>query len=83
MDYFKDPLTNNLNVFKFEELNKLWAVLFRYAEGKAFHVHKVNENPNKQEIKFTVGQKKRIYELFREEFETFGYKRDYPGASTL
>lgn len=85
IDYFRDPLTNNIHVYKYEKLHELWGKLKDYADGRPFNIYHTNRNERKHEcpIEFTVNQKKRIYKLFEEEFDTFGYECGFPTASTL
>lgn len=85
IDYVSDPLTDNIHIYKFEKLHELWGKLKDYAVDKPFNVHHINQNLNKNKypIEFTLKQKKKIYKLFEEEFDRFGYESGFPQASTL
>jgi hypothetical protein len=85
LEYTNNPFTENMQIYKFEELNKLWPKLLEFNDKKSFDIFHVNDNPNKhkQHIEFTMSQKKRIYGMFKEEFETYGYDRGFPYTSGL
>jgi len=79
MEYIKDPITKNLQIYKYEELNKLWPFLANIKPYKPFVVQRVNETANKKDVKieFTLAQKKRIYHMWRESFEYLGYPKGF------
>lgn len=85
MEYFRDPMTKNINVFKFEDLDKLWDKLKEFDDEKTLEILHLNQNDkeNISPIRFSTNQKKRIYQLFKEEFDTFGYHPGFPVASNL
>ncbi len=85
MEYFRDPMTKNINVFKFEDLGKLWDKLKEFDDEKTLEILHLNQNDkeNISPIRFSTNQKKRIYQLFKEEFDTFGYHPGFPVASNL
>ena len=79
MEYIKNPITKNLQIYKYEELHKLWSFLADIKPYKPFVVQRVNETVNKTDvnIEFTLAQKKRIYHMWRDSFEYLGYPKGF------
>jgi hypothetical protein len=85
MEYFRDPMTKNINVFKYEDLDKLWLKLKEFDDDNKLKIMHLNPTSieTKDTIRFSTKQKKKIYNMFKEEFDTFGYHPGFPVASNL
>jgi len=82
VDYLKDPLTKNFSIYKFEELDKLYdkfkSINWGHSPTIVHHnkYHPILEK-NTTDIILTDTQKKKIYNMFKEDFDTFGYQPDF------
>ena len=73
----KEPLTNNLHIFKYEEIDRAWAELVRVLDLGDLELPVINNSRYEGEYNITLSQEQRdkIYQLYREDFEAFGYER--------
>lgn len=76
LDYFKNPFTQNMHVYKFEELETSWTKIqndigLNLGTLPKLQSSPINNNPDILNYK----QKDRIYNLFKEEFEKFRYSK--------
>lgn len=75
--YSKYPITNNLHIYRYEELDKLSTDLYELiGNGTIPHINQ-SKNKHKHAFNLNYEQKRKVYQLFRKDFETFGYDRDY------
>lgn len=75
LDWTSNPLTNNLRIFKFEDIHKLWDFLstdFDIPEPE--HLNKLNRGTKYiDKGSLTQHQKNRVYAMFEEEFDILNY----------
>jgi hypothetical protein len=72
--YLKDENNNIMlkNIFKFEKLDKLKNFLEKY--NYIFDLPNINKTKNEKKITLNDCQKKKIYEIYKEDFENFDYQ---------
>lgn len=76
MIYFKNPFTTNLRVFKYENLIDDFNTVKQDLGIECDDLLHLNKNHTPSTVEQLLpSQKNRIYELFKEEFETFGYEK--------
>lgn len=76
LKYTTNPLTSNLHVYKFEELESNFNTIKHDLDldlGVLRHLNFIPPAINSEEL--LPQHKERIYNLFREEFEEFGYSK--------
>lgn len=74
LEYIKNPITNNIKIFKYEELNECEEFLQKYI-GTNEKFPKLNVTKNNFVDELNVELKTRIYKLFEEEFDILGYSK--------
>lgn len=72
--YLKDENNNIMlkNIFKFEKLDKLKNFLEK--NNYIYDLPNINKTKNEKKIMLNEIQKKKIYKIYKEDFENFGYE---------
>ena len=72
-----EPLTKNLHIFRYEEIDKAWAELVSALDLGDVELPVVNTSRYEGEFAVTLSEEQRdkIYQIYQEDFETLGYKR--------
>jgi len=74
LEYIKNPLTNNLRIFKYERLDEC-EVFLQDMLGTNQMLPKLNVTTNSFIEGLDKGIKDRVYTIFREEFDLLGYSK--------
>jgi len=75
MTWIKNPLTDKVNIFKYEELDQFWNFIRARLDIELSQVPHVNATKQKTISELSKSQKDKIYNMFKDEFDILGYDR--------
>lgn len=75
MTWIENPLTDKVNIFKYEELDKFWDFIRSRLKIELPIVPHANATKQKTVSELSKSQKDRIYNMFKNEFDRLGYDR--------
>jgi hypothetical protein len=69
----KNPISNNFHVFKVEEIDSSWNKIKNHLNLELPELPHINKST--KNVVFSKSQKDRIYDIFKSDFELFGYDK--------
>ena len=75
MSWIENPLTDKVNIFKYEELDQFWNFIRARLNIELSQVPHANATKQKTVSELSKSQKDRIYNMFKDEFDALGYDR--------
>jgi hypothetical protein len=75
MTWIENPLTDKVNIFKYEELDIFWNFIRARLDIELSQVPHVNAIKQKTISELSKSQKDKIYNMFKDEFDILGYDR--------
>jgi len=75
ISWIENPLTDKVNIFKYEELDQFWNFIRARLNIELSQVPHANATKQKTVSELSKSQKDRIYNMFKNEFDRLGYDR--------